>query len=119
MTYLLPELTQDRAAPIPDPTGLSPIAALFAARQVDHLMLAIEELRDGVCRWPVAEFDRNEYLYCGDATRDKTCPYCRGSMQRSPTTQRAAGGQRRRKPIGKNLSNCMRRSKSNSRPRSK
>ena len=39
MTYLLPELTQDRAAPIPDPTGLSPIAALFAARQVDHLML--------------------------------------------------------------------------------
>ena len=39
MTYLLPELTQDRAAPIPDPTGLSPIAALFAARQVDHLTL--------------------------------------------------------------------------------
>jgi GcrA cell cycle regulator len=77
MTYLLPELTQDRAAPIPDPTGLSPIAAIFAARQVDHLMLAIVELRDGACRWPVAEFDRNEYLYCGDATRDKACPYCR------------------------------------------
>src|ERR1019366_7801388 len=77
MTYLRPELTQDRAAPIPDPTGLSPIAALFAARQVDHLMLAIEELRDGACRWPVVEFDRNAYLYCGDATRDKACPYCR------------------------------------------
>jgi hypothetical protein len=40
-------------------------------------MLVIEDLRDGACRWPVAEFDRNEYLYCGDATRDKACPYCR------------------------------------------
>jgi hypothetical protein len=94
MTYLLPELTQDRAAPIPDPTGLSPIDALFAARQVDHLMLVIEELRDGACRWPVAEFDRNEYLYCGDATRDEACPYCREHAALAYHKPRPAGRRR-------------------------
>jgi hypothetical protein len=39
-------------------------------------MLVIEELHDGACRWPVAEFDRGEFLFCGEpATRDG-CPYC-------------------------------------------
>jgi len=38
-------------------------------------MLTMEELSHGDCRWPVAEFDRGEFLFCGEpATRDG-CPY--------------------------------------------
>jgi GcrA cell cycle regulator len=43
-------------------------------------MLVIEELRDGACRWPVAEFDRGEFLFCGDAVARDSCPYCRVHM---------------------------------------
>jgi hypothetical protein len=37
-------------------------------------MLVIEELHDGACRWPVAEFDRGEFLFCGEQVADG-CPY--------------------------------------------
>jgi hypothetical protein len=29
------------------------------------LMLTIEELHRGACRWPAAEFEKNVLLYCG------------------------------------------------------
>jgi len=41
-------------------------------------MLVIEELHDGACRWPVAEFDRGEFLFCGEPApaQPGSCPYC-------------------------------------------
>ncbi len=39
-------------------------------------MLVIEELHDGACRWPVAEFDRGEFLFCGAPVTRDGCPYC-------------------------------------------
>ena len=45
-------------------------------------MLVIEELHDGACRWPVAEFDRGEFLFCGEPApaTGGSCPYCREHM---------------------------------------
>jgi hypothetical protein len=40
------------------------------------LMLLIEELHDGACRWPVAEFNRGEFLFCGEPVTRDGCPYC-------------------------------------------
>ncbi len=45
------------------------------------MMLVIEELHDEACRWPVAEFDRGEFLFCGEPTVNSDgCPYCREHM---------------------------------------
>jgi GcrA cell cycle regulator len=44
-------------------------------------MLTFEELGQDACRWPVAEFDRGEFLFCGEpAAKSGSCPYCRGHM---------------------------------------
>jgi hypothetical protein len=45
-------------------------------------MLVIEELHDGACHGPVAEFDRGEFLFCGEPTpvQPGSCPYCREHM---------------------------------------
>ena len=57
-------------------------------------MLVIEELHDGACRWPVAEFDRGEFLFCGEPTARDGRPYCRELMalayRKSRTPRRAA-----------------------------
>jgi hypothetical protein len=45
-------------------------------------MLALEELSRDACRWPLAEFDRGEFLFYGAAIADRliapglACPYC-------------------------------------------
>jgi hypothetical protein len=45
-------------------------------------MLTFEELGRDACRWPMAEFDRGEFLFCGAAIEARTiapglaCPYC-------------------------------------------
>jgi hypothetical protein len=41
-------------------------------------MLTFEELSRGDCRWPMAEFDRGEFLFCGEpaAGDRRRCPYC-------------------------------------------
>jgi hypothetical protein len=38
-------------------------------------MLAFEELKISDCRWPVAESDHGEILFCGEAAVSG-CPYC-------------------------------------------
>ena len=45
-------------------------------------MLALEELSHGACRWPMAEFVRGEFLFCGEPIEERAiapglaCPYC-------------------------------------------
>jgi hypothetical protein len=44
-------------------------------------MLAIEELTASTCRWPLAEFERGVFLYCGEAVDPSRigsmrCSYC-------------------------------------------
>ena len=40
------------------------------------------ELKAADCRWPAAEFDRGEFLFCGEPIEARTiapglaCPYC-------------------------------------------
>ena len=55
-------------------------------------MLVIEELHDGACRWPVAEFDRGEFLFCGEPApaQPGTYPYCREHMALAYKPRRGA-----------------------------
>ncbi|MGO9238300.1 MAG: GcrA family cell cycle regulator [Methylocella sp.] len=39
-------------------------------------MLTFEELSHGDCRWPMAEFDRGEFLFCGEPMTRDGCAYC-------------------------------------------
>lgn len=40
------------------------------------MLLVIEELEHGLCKWPVAEFEARVFLFCGDLTADQGRPYC-------------------------------------------
>jgi hypothetical protein len=45
-------------------------------------MKVFEKLKADDCRWPFAEFDRGEFLFCDDAIAERyiapgvPCPYC-------------------------------------------
>jgi hypothetical protein len=39
-----------------------------------------EELKPRDCRWPEAEFDRGDFLFCGEPVTRDGCPYCREHM---------------------------------------
>jgi len=53
-------------------------------------MLTFEELSYGDCRWPMAEFDRGEFLFCGEpAAKSGSCPYCREHMALAYKSRRA------------------------------
>ena len=45
-------------------------------------MLTFEELSRGDCRWPMAEFDRGEFLFCGEPApaQPGSYPSCREHM---------------------------------------
>jgi hypothetical protein len=54
-------------------------------------MLVIEELRDGACRWPVAEFDRGEFLFCGEPVTREGKSYCACHLAIAYKPSRPAG----------------------------
>jgi hypothetical protein len=39
-------------------------------------MKTFEELKPDACRWPMAEFDRGEFLFCGEPVARDECRYC-------------------------------------------
>jgi hypothetical protein len=60
-------------------------------------MKVFEELKADDCRWPLAEFDRGEFLFCGDAIAERhiapgvSCPYCATHAGAAYKSSRPAG----------------------------
>jgi hypothetical protein len=59
-------------------------------------MKTIEELEHDTCRWPMAEFDRGELLFCGEPVARSAlprggCQYCREHMVLAYRKLRVAG----------------------------
>jgi hypothetical protein len=52
-------------------------------------MKVFEELKDDDCRWPLAEFDRGEFLFCGDAIAER---YIAPSVPSRNWRRRKSGG---------------------------
>jgi hypothetical protein len=75
-----------------------------AARSPSTPMLALEELTASTCKWPLAEFERGVFLYCGEAVDPSLAPtmrcycpcharlaYCRSSDRSSRVSKGTKG----------------------------